>query len=94
MKAINWNKEKNNWLKAKRGVSFEDILFYLSNEYLIEDIEHPNKRKYPNQRMMLFDVKGYIYVVPYVETIDEIFLKTIIPSRSATKKYLENKNGR
>ncbi len=92
MKLINWNKEKNNWLRENRGICFEDILYYLDNENLIDDIEHPNQEKYEGQRMMVFNIKDYIYLVPYVETEHEIFLKTIIPSRKATKDYLESKH--
>ena len=44
MKLINWNKEKNIWLKEKRGISFEDILYYLDNDKLIDDTEHPNQQ--------------------------------------------------
>ena len=93
MKLINWNIQKNQWLKENRKISFEDILYYLNNNLLIDDIEHPNNKKYPNQRMMVFEIKSYIYLVPYTETNDEIFLKTIIPSRKATKKYTGEKNG-
>ena len=88
MKLINWNKEKNTWLKEKRGISFEDILYYLDNDNLIDDTEHPNQKKYRGQRIMVIDIEGYAVLVPYVETEDEIFLKTIMPSRKATKKYL------
>ena len=91
MKLINWNREKNKWLKEKRGICFEDILFYIDNDLIIEDIDHPNKEKYSNQRIMVFNIDDYIYLVPYVETENEIFLKTIIPSRKATKNYLEDK---
>ena len=92
MKIINWNREKNDWLRKNRGICFEDILFYLDNNYLIDDVEHPNQSKYSGQRMMVLNILEYIYLVPYVESEDEIFLKTIIPSRKATKDYLENKN--
>ena len=91
MKLINWNKEKNEWLKLNRNICFEDILFYLDNDLVIDDIEHPNKEKFLNQRIMVFDINEYIYLVPYVESKNEIFLKTIIPSRKATKSYLEGK---
>jgi uncharacterized DUF497 family protein len=91
MKLINWNREKNEWLRKNRGICFEDILFYLDSECLIDDIEHPNQEKYGGQRMMVLNIDNYIRLVPYVETVDEIFLKTIIPSRKATKEYLENK---
>ena len=54
----------------------------------MDDIKHPNQKKYSGQRMMVLDIYEYIYLVPYVETENEIFLKTIIPSRKATKDYL------
>ncbi len=92
MKLINWNREKNEWLRENRDICFEDILFYIDNDFLIDDLEHPNQEKYPRQRMMVFNIDDYIYIVPYIETEDEIFLKTIIPSRKATKDYLENKD--
>ena len=92
MKILNWNREKNEWLRKNRGICFEDILFYLDNNYLIDDVEHPNQNKYTGQRMMILNIVEYIYLVPYVESEDEIFLKTIIPSRKATKDYLEKKN--
>jgi uncharacterized DUF497 family protein len=92
MKLINWNRDKNEWLRKNRGICFEDILFYLDRECLIDDIEHPNQEKYGGQRMMVLNIDNYIHLVPYVETVDEIFLKTIIPSRKATKEYLERKN--
>ena len=87
MKLINWNSDKNAWLKKNRGISFEDVLYYLDHNFLVDDVEHPSKNKYPNQRMMVIEIDEYVYLVPYVETNDEIFLKTIIPSRKATKNY-------
>ncbi len=92
MKLYNWNREKNEWLRENRGICFEDILFYIENDFLIDDVEHPNQEKYTGQRMMVFDIEEYIYLIPYVESEDEIFLKTIIPSRKATKDYLEKKD--
>jgi uncharacterized DUF497 family protein len=92
MKILNWNREKNEWLRKNRGICFEDILFYLDNNYLIDDVEHPNQVKYSGQRMMVLNIVEYIYLIPYVESEDEIFLKTIIPSRKATKNYMEKNN--
>ena len=89
MKIINWSREKNEWLRKNRGICFGDILFYLDNNYLIDDVEHPNQVKYSGQRMMVLNIVEYIYLVPYVDSEDEFFLKTIIPSRKATKNYLE-----
>ena len=92
MKLINWNKQKNEWLKKNRGICFEDILFYIDNDFLIDDIEHPNQEKYSGQRMSVININEYIFLVPYIENEDVIFLKTIIPSRKASKYYLEKKD--
>jgi uncharacterized DUF497 family protein len=88
MKQINWNAEKNQLLMSERGISFEDVLFALQSERLLDDLIHPNNFKYPNQRMFVVEVDEYVWLVPYVENEGEIFLKSIIPSRKATKHYL------
>ena len=88
MKQINWNAEKNQSLMEERGISFEDIVFSMQQGDLLDDLSHPNNDKYPNQRLFVVNVENYVHLVPYVENEDEIFLKTIIPSRKATKKYL------
>lgn len=87
MKYHNWNPEKNETLNRERGISFSDIVYYIEHNHVIDIIEHPNKEKYKNQRIYVIDIDDYIYLVPFIETIDEIFLKTIIPSRKATKEY-------
>ncbi len=91
MKLINWNKDKNIWLKKCRKICLEDVLYYMDNNIVIDDIEHPNKERNPNQRIFVLDIEEYIYLAPYVESNDEIFLKTIIPSRKATRDYLGEK---
>jgi len=88
MKPINWNSIKNQQLISERGISFEDVVFYLQQGELLDDIEHPNSEKYPNQRVFVVNIDSYAYLVPYVENRKEIFLKTVIPSRNATKLYL------
>jgi uncharacterized DUF497 family protein len=88
MKSINWSPEKNQQLIEERGISFEDVVFYLQQGALLDDIEHPNREKYPNQRVFVIDIEGYVHLVPYVESSKDIFLKTIIPSRKATKHYI------
>jgi uncharacterized DUF497 family protein len=90
MEPINWNSTKNRQLISERGISFEDIVFSLQQGALLDDIEHPNSDKYPNQRVFVINIDNYAYLVPYVEDRKEIFLKTVIPSRKATKQYLEN----
>ena len=88
MKPINWNATKNQQLISERGISFEDVVFYLQQGALLDDIEHPNSDKYPNQRVLVINIDDYVHLVPYVESTKEIFLKTVIPSRKATKIYL------
>ena len=88
MKAYAWNKEKNQFLKAEREVSFEEVVVHIAAGDLLDIVEHPNPEKYEGQRMFIVKMREYVWLVPFVETDDEIFLKTIIPSRKATKKYL------
>jgi uncharacterized DUF497 family protein len=88
MKPINWNAFKNHQLIEQRGISFDEVVFYIQQGSLLDDIKHPNSNRYPNQRVFVVDIKGYVFLVPYIENQDEIFLKTVIPSRKATKQYL------
>jgi uncharacterized DUF497 family protein len=92
MKQIHWNAEKNQTLIRERGVSYEDILFSMQSGGLLNDVCHLNTEKYPNQRLFVVSVDDYVYLVPYIETANEIFLKTIIPSRKATKHYLRGEH--
>lgn len=91
MKPINWSPDKNRKFIEKRGISFEDIIFSLQEGYLLDDETHPNNKKYPNQQIFVVAIDDYVYLVPYIENETEIFLKTIIPSRKATKQYLGEK---
>ena len=91
MKSINWDPDKNNKLIEERNVSFEDVVFCLQSDGLLDDLAHPNNEKYDHQRLFVIEIDGYVYLVPYVENDDELFLKTIIPSRKATKHYLGGK---
>ncbi|EAZ98697.1 BrnT family toxin [Marinobacter sp. ELB17] len=88
MKPFSWNADKNQQLMSERGVSFEDALFALQSDGLLDDGPHPNREKYPNQRVFVVRIDDYAWLVPYVENDYEFFLKTIIPSRKATKKFL------
>ncbi len=89
MKYYAWDEGKNNLLKETRNISFEEIVLSLSNNKLLEVVEHPNKQKYPNQKMFIVNVRDYAYIVPFVEDEKKYFLKTIYPSREATKKYIK-----
>jgi len=92
MKLYNWNNDKNELLRKNRAICFEGMLLYMDKGFLIDDIVHPNQEKYPGQRMLVVDIEDYICLVPYVESEGELFMKTIIPSRKATEKYLEKRN--
>ena len=89
MEYFSWNEEKNELLKEERGISFEDVVFYISQGFLLEVLEHPNQDKYQGQKIFVVEIEEYAYLVPFVEDEREIFLKTIIPSRKATGKYLK-----
>jgi len=84
-----WSSEKNAQLIRERGISFERVIFHIERDEILDVVKHPNPSKYPNQRMFILDIGNYAYLVPFVETETKIFLKTIIPSRKATRKYLE-----
>ena len=92
MKVIRWNLAKNENLKSQRKVSFEAVLAAINRGDLLDDYVHPNQSQYPNQRLLVVQIQGYAYIVPYIETGSELFLKTIIPSRKATKQYLRGDN--
>lgn len=89
MKAIRWNNEKNQWLIRHRGVCFEQVLLLFEHGEVLDVVDHPNPQRYPGQKQAIVAIDEYAYVVPYVEDDEAIFLKTIIPSRKATAKYLK-----
>ena len=88
MKPIRWSAEKSLSLKAERGVSFEEVLSAISQGGLIAVMDHPNRAKYGHQKMLVVAIQDYAYLVPYVEGENEIFLKSIMPSRKATRDFL------
>jgi len=88
VKYSDWDENKNQQLKTERDISFEDFLVAIDSNQLLDIIEHPNKKKYRNQKIMIININQYVYLVPFVEDEEKIFLKTIIPSRRATEKYL------
>ena len=88
MKPFRWNSEKNETVKAERGISFEGIVVSIEAGGLLDIVAHPNQSKYPRQRILVVACDNYAYLVPFVEEEDYFFLKTIIPSRKATRDYL------
>lgn len=93
MKLFGWDSDKNERLKRERGVSFEDVVFHIERGDLLDILEHPNQERYQGQRILVVLIEDYAYLVPFVESNDEVFLKTIIPSRKATKRYLGDWHG-
>ena len=94
MRIFRWNAEKNEILAKERGITFEEIVQRIESGAKVIETDHPNKDKYPNQKIMIIDIDNYTYLVPFVIEESEYFLKTIIPSRKATKKYLGGKNAK
>ena len=88
MKQYDWDQGKNAQLKQQHGVTFEEIVFQISQGFEVDVFRHPNQKKYPGQMVSVVILDDYAYLVPYVESDNVLFLKTIIPSRKATKKYL------
>lgn len=92
MKPFRWNHGKNEALKIERSISFEEIALAIEANGLLDQLRHPNLDKYPNQSVLVVALDGYVYLVPYVEESDYFFLKTVIPSRKATRDYLLRNN--
>ena len=88
MRRFRWDPEKNEALKAERGISFERIMLAVADGDVLDVLRHPNEARYPNQRVLVVAVEGYAHLVPYLEEPDGYFLKTVIPSRRATREYL------
>ena len=92
MKPFRWNHDKNEVLKRDRRISFEEIVLAIESDGLLDELRHTNPEKYPNQSILVVAFDGYVYLVPYVEEPGYYFLKTVIPSRRATRDYLLRNN--
>jgi uncharacterized DUF497 family protein len=88
MKPFRWSAEKSETLKAERGVSFESVVVAVEGGGLLDILAHPNQAKYPGQRVLVVACDNYACLVPFIEEEDYFFLKTVIPSRKATRDYL------
>jgi uncharacterized DUF497 family protein len=88
MKPFRWSAEKNETLTSERGISFESIVVAIESGGLLDILAHPNQAKYPKQRILVVSCDNYAYLVPFVEEEGYFFLKTVIPSRKATRDYL------
>jgi uncharacterized DUF497 family protein len=83
-----WNHDKSLELKSERGISFEQVVMHIEKGDLLDILQHPNQSKYPNQLTLVVAINDDAYLVPFIQDEEGIFLKTIIPSRKATKNYL------
>ncbi len=90
-KPFRWDADKNARLMLERGVSFELVVVAVENGALLQVLQHPNAEKYPRQKIMVVGIEGYAHLVPFVEEAEYLFLKTIIPSRKATRDFLGGK---
>ena len=86
---FDWNPKKNEWLKKNRKISFEEIALLLGEGRVWKVADHPNQKKYQNQKVFLVPIDNYIYFVPFVLDEEMIFLKTAFPHRKATNDYLQ-----
>jgi hypothetical protein len=84
MKYLNWNLDKNEILKAKRGISFEQIAFLIESGHILGIEENPKR---PNQKIYILEIEGYAVIIPFMEEGNEIFLKTAFPNRKNAKRY-------
>ncbi len=89
MKYCKWNTEKNEFLQKERGISFEMVNYLIETKNILDIYNHPDQDKSPGQRIYVIEFEDYAYLVPFIEDDEAIFLKTIIPSRKATNKYLK-----
>ncbi|GJL49054.1 MAG: hypothetical protein NPIRA01_02810 [Nitrospirales bacterium] len=88
-----WDPQKNELLKKERGVSFEQVIFHIAQGDVWKIADHPDQKTYPGQKIYFVVIEKYVYLVPYVYDKHQIFLKTIIPNRKATKEYLHESGG-
>ena len=90
MKRLRWSAEKNQLLVRTRGVSFEEVTLHIERGKILDVRKHPNQERYPHQKIFVIELGDYVYLVPFVENEEEIFLKTIIPSRKAAKEFRDD----
>lgn len=91
MKPFRWDPEKNQQLAQERGVSFEQVVVAVETGNLLQILPHPNPEKYPRHKIMVVAIEQYAYLAPFAEEIDHFFLRTLIPSRKATRDFIAKK---
>jgi|GEM_PF-192874 len=89
LKYFTWDNAKNEKLKVERGISFEEVVFHIERGDVLDIVEHPNQERYRGQRVIVVQIEQYAYLVPCVEQDEYVVLKTVIPSRKATRQYIQ-----
>ena len=90
MKYFSWNNEKNQLLKTERNISFEEVVFQIEKKRILDIVEHPNQEKYKGQKIFIISIHNYAYLVPFMESGEEIFLKTCqATTRKLHRRQLE-----
>ncbi len=84
---FNWSYDKNEWLKRERSISFEEVVSHIEGGDVLDITPNPN---YPNQNMYVIRMRNYVWIAPFIQEDSHIFLKTVYPSRKATRIYLTN----
>ena len=88
VKRFAWDEAKNRKLKGERDIGFEDVVFHIVRGDILDILDHPNQERYAGQRIFVVPHDEYAYLVPFLEDEQSVTLKTIIPSRKATRRYL------
>ncbi|TGN00021.1 DUF4258 domain-containing protein [Leptospira dzoumogneensis] len=89
---FDWDNDKNETLKSERNISFERVVVEIESGSVLEILKHPNKKKYPNQILLIVEIDNYAWVIPAIESKDTFFFKTAYPSRKYTSIYLPEAN--
>jgi uncharacterized DUF497 family protein len=53
VKCFDWDDAKNAKLRAEGGIRFEDIVFGIERDNLLDILERPNPDRYAGQRIFL-----------------------------------------
>lgn len=94
MFTFEYDPEKDQKLRQERNISFDEIIMLIHEGKLIDILDHPNQSQYAKQKIYVLDVDGYVWLIPYVQNDNRIFLKTAFPSRKHTKQYIRERNGK
>lgn len=94
MYRFDFSNEKDLILRETRGIGFREVIKAAQQGRILNDLEDANQEEYPDQRLLIVEINGYAYVAPYVFNAKQkvSFLKTVYPSRKATKRYLNKED--